>query len=344
MELSKFLSGRHRKDAGPSTPGAPASSPPAPAQPAAGEVEATLDDFAAIQSLLEQQGDAVALPLSVLLRHLPPELQGPEWHDGPLPGGEILLDRENLAAQLRKGKLSYKLSDLGGDMPVGWIRGGSDAEVTLDLRGVVEALPEDFFRLNGQISPDMIDAATMRDYFGPSIPGPAASRMGPTAGEPPRAETRGGPSPDGDRGGRAAESLIMSVLPMEPGTPLDLPTILDSVVRFLSARAALLASPDGSIVARTKDMQALAPGLIPWLQESRDRLRSIQADPVHTLGMPTAAPPLLVCASPSWFWIVESGPEAPSREALLRLQSVLMELDALISSRCAGTAAPRTGR
>lgn len=339
MELSKFLSGRRKKDAGPSTPFAPPSPPPATesvtTNPASKEVETTLDDFAAIQSLLEQQSDTVVLPLSVLLRNLPVELQGPEWHDGPMPDGQILLDRETLSAQLKKGKLVYKLADLGGDLPMGWIRGGSDIEVSLDLRSVVESLPEDFFRLHGQISPDLIDAATMRDYFGPSAPGAPSPRIAPPVETAARADQREATSPACGPFTLSAGTRISSALQIEPGRPASLVAILESIVHFLSARSALVATAGGAILAQTREMKTSLPyaAAISWMQESRGPLGAIHGNALPILWMPAPHPPLLICASPSLVWVVESAAESPPREVLLRLQDVLRDLDALVSSR-----------
>lgn len=417
MELSKFLGGRRKKDESPSSP---PSQPPAPEQapvptpPPAREVETTLDDFAAIQSLLEQQGDTVILPLSVLLKNLSSDLQGPEWHDGPLPDGQILLDRESLSAQLKKGKLVYKLIDLGGDIPVGWIRGGAETVVALDLRGVVEALPEDFFRLSGQVSHEMIDAATMHDYFAPSSAESATPRPATPTAEPPRIAKREEtpPSPSCERivlnanactkedllripgvspeaadalishrkdhgsyrsifdvslvsgmdaasldalagvylSGREISnrwSLISSLLHIDSGAASNMATILSSIVQFLSARAALLATPDGIILAQTQEMQIPASiplaSAISLMQETRDSLRDVQGHPVQVLWVPTVSPPLLICASPSFFWILDSGTGTPSRDVLLRLQPLLLRIDELISPRFVVPISSRAG-
>ncbi|MBP7275567.1 MAG: helix-hairpin-helix domain-containing protein, partial [Kiritimatiellae bacterium] len=158
-----------------------------------------LDDFAAIQSLLIPKSESVRLPMTVLTKNLPAELRGPNWSAGGDPSGEIEVDRKNLISQLKKGRIVYKLGDISGDIPQGWIRGNSDALVELSLPDVVEALPDDFFSTQAQVSPEIIEAATMRDYFTPAghaaaAAVPAASSTGASKTAPPHAPPRP-PSP-----------------------------------------------------------------------------------------------------------------------------------------------------
>ena len=186
MDFAKFLNAIRKKEEI-STPPPPAKPEPPPVsapvrneKPAMDEV---LDDFAAIQSVLRPHGDFVKLPLQVLTESLPAELRGPDWCAGGDASQEIQVERENLIAQLKKGRIVYKLGDLSGEVPDGWIRGNPDTLVELSLPAVVDALPDDFFMTQAQVSPEIIEAASMWDYFSPAgqAAAPAAAPAPPAA-------------------------------------------------------------------------------------------------------------------------------------------------------------------
>lgn len=179
MDFAKFLSSIRKKeptpDAGPSV-AKRSSAPPPAAEETSGGVESVIRDFAAIQELLKASNDTVALPLGVLTKKLPAKLRGEAWKEEP-PAGRLTLERDALVAQLKKGRVVCKLGDLAGDIPEGWVAADPDALVELSLPDVVEALPEDFFRVDAQVSEEMVEVAGMRDYFGPGAATPAGADL-----------------------------------------------------------------------------------------------------------------------------------------------------------------------
>jgi competence ComEA-like helix-hairpin-helix protein len=179
MDFAKFLSSIRKKE--PTTGAGPSvvkrsSAPASAAEEKSEGVESVIRDFAAIQELLKASNDTVALPLGVLTKKLPAKLRGEAWKEEP-PSGSLTLERDALVSQLKKGRVVCKLGDLAGDIPEGWVAADPDALVELSLPDVVEALPEDFFRVDAQVSEEMVEVAGMRDYFGPGAAKPAEAGL-----------------------------------------------------------------------------------------------------------------------------------------------------------------------
>ena len=179
MDFAKFLGSINKKSK--PAEGAPASqaASPAPAAPPPTpkpSAEIGMEDFNAIQEVLRESADVVRLPSRVVMEKLPPDMRGPEWKSGGTPAGEIVVEREHLMTQLKRGRVVYKLKEIGDDLPQGWIKAADpESLVELSLPDVVEALPDDFFRTSSQVSDEMIEVAGMRDYFGPEAATQAAA-------------------------------------------------------------------------------------------------------------------------------------------------------------------------
>jgi competence ComEA-like helix-hairpin-helix protein len=273
MDFAKFLSSIRKKEpaaAKPMPPASPAPSKPpaqAPSAPAGADgVESAIRDFAAIQELLKASAETVTLPLSVLTKRLPAELRGPAWTEAP-PSGTLELERETLVAQLKKGRVVYKLGDLAGTIPEGWIASDPDALVELSLPDVVEALPEDFFRVDAQVSDELIEVAGMRDYFGPRATAPAETE--------PLPEAAAAPSP--------AQPARVSSTPARPerkkqrvlATPVE--GLWDGMERTPDAGAATLDANTVTVedMLRIKGVGRTRAELILQFREAHGRFRSV---------------------------------------------------------------------
>ncbi len=170
---------------------------PVPAADPADENPAEL--FGAIQEILGPGEDLVALPARVLLANLPEELRGPKWKEnGGSAGLRIELDRADLLAQLRRGRVIYPLADLCMALPPGWVRRDEDALVELSLPDLVEALPPELIRGSGELSADTRAVAGMRDFFRPheaAEPGAPAAPAAPPPAAPAPAQPPAPPRP-----------------------------------------------------------------------------------------------------------------------------------------------------
>jgi competence ComEA-like helix-hairpin-helix protein len=275
MDFAKFLSSIRKKEPAAAAPMTPA--PPAPSKPAAQRtpapagvdgVESAIRDFAAIQELLKASVETVALPLRVLTKRLPAELRGPAWTEAP-PSGTLELERETLVSQLKKGRVVYKLGDLAGTIPEGWIASDPDALVELSLPDVVEALPEDFFRVDAQVSDELIEVAGMRDYFGPRATAPAETEPPPAAAPAPA------PAP--------AQPTRVSAAPTRPerkkqrvlATPVE--GLWDGVERTPDAGAATLDANTMAVedMLRIKGVGRTRAELILQFREAHGRFHSV---------------------------------------------------------------------
>ena len=128
-------------------------------------VDQAIEMFTAIQEIIGADADVVRIPADKLLSGIAVALRGPEWSDQTLPSQNIDLDRAPLLAQLKKGRVSYPISDLAATLPLGWLRLDADTMIELPLPAVVAAMsPQDLCGTN-RLDDEVLAATSMRDYF-----------------------------------------------------------------------------------------------------------------------------------------------------------------------------------
>lgn len=215
MKLGKWLGGFGRDkstpETAPTSSGEPTAARPAPAAPAAPvapppvavpaanaeppraaaasatseptpSITEVADMFRTIQSVLDSDtSTVVGVPCSALLSRLPEALRGPEWRATDFPSRRLELDREQVLAQLREGRVCFPLGQFLRDLPPGWVVPDRDAVVELDLPQVVEAMPPEALRVTVPRSVVMDDAEGMRDVFTAKRPVAGASDGTPVA-------------------------------------------------------------------------------------------------------------------------------------------------------------------
>ncbi|MCX7818057.1 MAG: hypothetical protein N2652_02445 [Kiritimatiellae bacterium] len=97
--------------------------------------------FWTIEEALGDSQNVVRLPSRLFLENLPEELRGPRWRPDLFPAVVVEVDSWDLLCKIKMGRVTYPLARIIHDLPPGWVVGAPDAELVLDLAGVLEVLP-----------------------------------------------------------------------------------------------------------------------------------------------------------------------------------------------------------
>ncbi|MDT8389766.1 MAG: helix-hairpin-helix domain-containing protein [Lentisphaeria bacterium] len=220
----------------------PASTPvpaPAPApKPAVADsgksVEEIKDVLNTINNVFaeEERENLVIIPGEAMLKMVPPENRGPNWDEDNFPGDcELQLDKEDVIAQLKTGRISYPAADLAPVVPDGWLVFDDKTMLDLDLSIVVAAIPPDQLRGASQKSQNFQAVEGMRSLFKPkrkpsgaikkqevdggaSLPEPATAAPQPVSAPEPEPLIQPAPAPE-------PETVIQPAPAPEPETVIQ---------------------------------------------------------------------------------------------------------------------------
>jgi len=180
-----------KQDAPPNPPENAEPAPPPniiPEKKAPPNIDEAIDLFESIQEIIDDDEENVKIPAEALLKKLPEQLQGPLFNGNKFPEDcHMNIEAQPLLEKLQSGKVVYHLKDIPNNLPVGWIRDDSTAEVELDLATVYSAIPSELIEVSSKISQLMEEIINMPDYFKPKAsnqsPAEPAKDEGTTAKE-----------------------------------------------------------------------------------------------------------------------------------------------------------------
>lgn len=115
----------------------------------------------------EDRENTIVVPGLALLKSIPPELRGPNWDDGNYPDFELILEREDVLAQLKNGRITYPASTFAPMLPAGWLAVDGATMLDLDLALVVSAIPPEHLQGAREKSDVYQEVEGMKSLFTP---------------------------------------------------------------------------------------------------------------------------------------------------------------------------------
>jgi len=142
------------------------------------DLDSVLDMYSTIQEIIGDDDQMVVkFPAEILLAAIPADKRGAKWRPGPYDGVTVELERDSLLEKLKRGRVTFSLSELAISLPAGWITVDADEEVELNLSDVVAAVPAQFMCGAGALAPEVREVAEMKDYFKPGSSAPTAPEL-----------------------------------------------------------------------------------------------------------------------------------------------------------------------